>query len=132
MGFFKDLFTWWNGTTLSTKLYTRANGKLIGEDVRGNQYYEDPKRVGPAGRARRWVIYNGYADPSAVPPEWFGWLHYTVEQPPFDEGYHQKPWEKPPLPNLTGTPLAYRPPGSLLGAVRHPPSDVDYQPWQAE
>ncbi len=133
MGWFSDIFTWWNGATLSTKLYTKARGRLVGKDEFGNEYYEDRKANGPALRKpRRWVIYNGYAEASKVPPEWFGWLHYTVDIPPNEESYHRKPWEKPYVENTTGTRLAYRPPGSLAGEMRRPKTDGDYQSWNAE
>jgi NADH:ubiquinone oxidoreductase subunit len=132
MGLLSDIFTWWNGATLSTKLYTRSRGTLVGEDGRGNRYYVDARAKGPAGKPRRWVIYNGYAEPTTVPPEWFGWLHYTVDTPPSEETYHARPWQKPPSENLTGTPLAYRPPGSLVGEMRRPKADGDYQPWTAD
>ena len=33
---------------------------------------------------------------------------------PTDGGRPRYPWQKPHQPNLTGTPLAYRPPGSVL------------------
>ncbi len=134
MGLFSDLFTWWNGATLSTKLYTRRNGRFVGEDAFGNKYYEDRKGgSGPAGRPRRWVIYNGVAEASKVPAEWHGWLHYTVDTPPTEEDYQAKPWQKPHVENLTGTPYAYRPPGSTLKISRqNKPAPADYQPWKAE
>jgi NADH:ubiquinone oxidoreductase subunit len=132
MGLLTDIFTWWNGATLSTKLYTSANGIFVGEDGNGNRYFEDKSGKGPAGKPRRWVIYNGYAEPSKVPPEWFGWLHYIVDTPPNQESYHPKPWQKPHLENFTGTSAAYHPPGSLFGDMRRPRTDGDYQPWTAE
>jgi len=64
MGLISDIFTWWNGPTLSTRLYTKKYGKFAGEDERGNRYYEDSRGIGPAGKPRRWVIYNGYAEAS--------------------------------------------------------------------
>ncbi len=82
MSLISDLFTWWNGATLSTRLYTSRHGRLIGEDGFGNKYYEDKTGVGPAGKARRWVIYVGDAEASKVPPEWYGWLHYILDEPP--------------------------------------------------
>ena len=42
MGLISDLFTWWHGATLSTKLYTNARGQFVGEDDRGNRYYQEP------------------------------------------------------------------------------------------
>lgn len=132
MGWFNDLFSWWNEATLSTKLYTSARGQYVGEDDRGNRYYQDRDGEGPAGKPRRWVIYKGLAEASKVPPEWFGWLHYTVDAPPTEETYQVRPWQKPHVENMTGTPLAYRPPGSLIGDGRRPKADGDYQPWSAE
>ena len=132
MGWFSDLFSWWNGATLSMRLYTRARGKFVGEDEHGNRYYQNPGEKGPAGRPRRWVIYNGYAEASKVSPDWFGWLHYSVDVTPVEENYHPRPWQKPHVENLTGTPLAYHPPGSLVGEMRRPKTDGDYQPWTAE
>lgn len=131
MGFFTDLFTWWNGATLSTRLYTRRFGAFVGEDAAGNAYYEDKGGVGPAGRPRRWVIYNGEAEASKVPPEWHGWLHYTVDEPPGYD-YQAKGWQKPHVPNRTGTPQAYRPPGSILNPQRKRVAAPDYEPWRAE
>lgn len=132
MGLISDLFTWWHGATLSTKLYTNARGQFVGEDEHGNRYYQDSNGKGPAGRPRRWVIYEGLAEASKVPPEWFGWLHYTVDTPPTEETYHPRSWQKPHRENMTGTPLAYHPPGSLIGEMRRPKADGDYQPWKAE
>lgn len=132
MGLLSDIFTWWNGATFATKRYTARNGEYVGDDNSGNRYYQDKSVVGPAGMPRRWVIYNGEADASKVPPEWYGWLHYTVDTPPTQDDYQPRPWEKPHLPNMTGTPAAYRPPGSLLGQNKRPRTQGDYQPWQAE
>lgn len=119
-----ELFAWWTGNTIGTRLYTWRFGAKVGEDQFGNTYYQTD------GGKRRWVIYPKTADASLVPPEWHGWLHYTVDVPPTEEHYEPKPWEIPYQPNLTGTPLAYRPPGSLL----HPDAGKtplrDYEPWQ--
>src|SRR2546428_271417 len=67
---------------------------------------------------RRWVVYNGYAEGSTVPPGWHGWIHHRVNDPPDREDYKPREWEKPHNPNLTGTPLAYHPPGSIAGSKR--------------
>jgi NADH:ubiquinone oxidoreductase subunit len=131
MGLFSDLFTWWNGTTLSTRIYTSRHGASIGEDGFGNHYYEDKNTIGPAGKPRRWVIYNGEAEASKVPPEWHGWLHYIVDEPP-SGAYQAKSWQKPHIENMTGTPQAYRPPGSILKPGRRTNAPADYEPWQAE
>ena len=67
--FLLHYFTWWNGATLSTRLYTNARGQFVGEDDRGNRYYQDADGKGTAGKPRRWVIYKGYAEASKVPPD---------------------------------------------------------------
>jgi NADH:ubiquinone oxidoreductase subunit len=129
--FLLKLFTWWNGQTFGTQLWTWRFGELVGEDEQGNRYFRTRGgKIDPSlGFERRWVIYNGYAEASRVPPSWHGWLHHTVDLPPTEEAYEPHEWEKPHLPNMTGTPLAYRPPGSTLASGRRPKATGDYQPW---
>jgi NADH:ubiquinone oxidoreductase subunit len=76
------------------------------------------------------VIYPAQSEASLVPPEWHGWLHYTVDVPPTDETYKAKPWQQSYVPNLTGTPEAYRPPGSILNPDAGKVIPRDYEPWQ--
>ena len=64
--FWTQFFTWWNGQTLGTRFHTWRSGKRVGEDELGNVYYEGG--VNSDGHTRRWVIYIGYAEGSAVPP----------------------------------------------------------------
>ena len=123
MGIFTELFAWWTGNTIGTRLYTWRKGERVGEDGLGNAYYQE--RDGE----RRWVIYSSLAEPSQIPPAWHAWLHHTVDVPPTLEDYRPRPWEQAHRPNLTGTYEAYRPPGSTLrpGATKQP---LDYEPWQ--
>jgi len=116
--------TWWNGQTLGTQWYTRRNGVKVGEDDQGNVFYEthDGKR--------RWVIFNGEAEASRVSPDWHGWLHHTWDEPPTKRAMAHKPWEKPHRENLTGTPMAYAPDGSLRRPV--PQDRRDYEAWTPE
>ena len=116
--------TWWNGSTLNTQLYTRRNGVQVGEDDQGNVYFET--RDGK----RRWVMFNGEAEASRVNPEWHGWLHHTMKEPPNKRPLPHKAWEKPHQENLTGTPLAYAPAGSLRRA--EPAPRQDYEAWTPE
>jgi NADH:ubiquinone oxidoreductase subunit len=128
MGLFQQIFTWWNGATLGTRVYTSAHGRLVGQDDSGNRYYEE--KDGEAGRPkRRWVVYKGVADASKVPPDWHGWLHHTFEAPPTSAPFKVKPWEKPHTPNLSGTPFAYRPPGSLYRGAHRDHATGDYEAW---
>jgi NADH:ubiquinone oxidoreductase subunit len=129
--FLLKLFTWWNGQTFGTQLWTWRFGELVGQDEQGNLYYRTKGgKIDPTlGFERRWVIYNGLAEASRVPPSWHGWLHHTVDVPPTEEAYTPREWEKPHLPNLTGTPAAYRPSGSTLARGQRPKATGDYQPW---
>lgn len=111
------------GATIGTRLMTWWKGERVGEDQFGNVYYRERR-----GR-RRWVIYKGRPEASKVPPAWHAWLHHTIEAPPTDD-YQPASWEKPHVPNLTGTPHAYRPSGSLLEGGRRPQATGDYEPWQ--
>src|SRR5882757_10697274 len=129
--FFLKLFTWWNGQTFGTQLWTWRFGELVGADEQGNRYYRTKGReIDPSlGFERRWVVYNGYAEATRVPPSWHGWLHHTVDVAPTEESYTPHEWEKPNIPNMTGTPAAYRPPGSTLASGHRPHGTGDYQPW---
>ena len=129
--FLLRFFTWWNGQTFGTQLWTWRFGESVGEDEFGNRYYRTRGgKIDPTlGMERRWVIYNGYAEPSMVPPSWHGWLHHTVDELPTSESYRPWPWQKPHRPNLTGTPGAYRPPGSTLAQGRRARATGDYKAW---
>jgi NADH:ubiquinone oxidoreductase subunit len=129
--FFLKLFTWWNGQTFGTQLWTWRFGELVGQDEQGNRYYRTAGgKIDPAlNFERRWVIYNGVVEASRIPPSWHAWMHHMVDVPPTEEGYKPREWEKPHQPNLTGTPLAYRPSGSTLASGRRPKATGDYQPW---
>jgi NADH:ubiquinone oxidoreductase subunit len=129
--FFLKFFTWWNGQTFGTQLWTHRYGEYVGEDEFGNQYYRTKGgEIDPGlGFERRWVIYNGLAEPSMVPPAWHGWLHHTVNTPPTLEKVEARPWWKPHRPNLTGTPGAQRPTGSTLAQGRRPKATGDYRAW---
>lgn len=114
-------------TAITTRLYTKLFGQIVGADEFGNVYYTEKKQ--PRDRkAKRWVVYNGLAEPSKVPAEWHGWLHYTLDAPITNRREYN--WEKSHLPNLTGTTGAYLPAGHLLKGGRRAPSTSDYEPWK--
>ena len=94
---------------IGTWLFTLFNGRNIGRDAAGNRYYEE-RRLRPRQPAQAPLgRYAGAPEASAVPPEWHAWLHYTTDAPLPDTG--RKPGRSRIWPNLTGTPLGYRPPG---------------------
>jgi NADH:ubiquinone oxidoreductase subunit len=132
MSIFSEIFSWWGGNTWGTRVTTWASGRLVGSDDYGNRYYIQKKGIGPLGVPRRWVIYKDLADASKVPPEWHGWLHYTVDTPPTEEVYTPRPWQKPHIMNRTGTPDAYRPDGSILAAGQRPKATGDYKAWKPD
>lgn len=132
MKWFYRIFTWWHGQTLNTALHTLLFGKFVGNDEFGNHYYRTKKIDKTLGFERRWVIYAGESEGSMTPPGWYGWLHHTVDVPPTEEDYDARAWELAYKPNLTGTPLAWRPPGSTLGANTRPPATGDYEAWTPE
>ena len=118
--------------TLATKLYTWLRGAAVGSDQFGNRYYRDSKgaRRFDGRREKRWVVYNGEVEASRVPPEWHGWLHHTYQEPPTVAPLPVRAWQKPHVPNQTGTVEAYRPPGSIL--YERPVARADYEAWTPE
>ena len=127
MGFWSKIFTWWNGATIGTALFTRRFGDEVGRDDEGNIYYQstkDPKR--------RWVIYNGANDGSRVPPAWQAWLRGTIAELPGKALPPVRAFQQPPTANLTGTMAAFRPDGALGSGKLRPASTGDYEPWIPE
>ncbi|MFN8830291.1 MAG: NADH:ubiquinone oxidoreductase subunit NDUFA12 [Labrys sp. (in: a-proteobacteria)] len=129
--FLLQFFTWWNGQTLGTRFHTWRHGERVGEDAFGNVYYrtkggaKDPV----LGFERRWVIYNGVAEASTIPPGWWGWMHHREDKPPTESAYTPRSFEKPHRPNMTGTSAAYRPSGSTLASGKRPAATGDYTAW---
>jgi len=100
-------------------------GTLVGTDEYNNRYYLS-RRKDSFGRQKRIVRYHGKADPSCIPPEWHGWLHYTFSSIP----KKRYSWQQEHHPNFTGTSLAYFPPGYLLNGGRRDKATGDYVPWE--
>lgn len=125
------IFTWWNKQTPGTWLWTKRYGEFVGKDEFGNRYYRTKGgAIDPTlGFQRRWVVYPGYAEASAIPPGWWGWIHHRVDTPPVDETYTPREWQKPHRPNPTGTAAAYHPKGSVLATGHRPRVTGDYKAW---
>lgn len=121
--FLIEIFAWWRGNTWGTRLWRRLYGEKVGTDESGNTYYR--------GRdGRRVVIYDGPAEATRIPPGWHAWMHFRTDEIP--GAYEPRSWEKPHLPNETGTARAYRPDGSLLGKGERPRVTGDYDAWSPE
>lgn len=121
--FFLRIFTWWNGRTIGTSFYLWRKGERVGEDDAGNVYYRADNDK------RRMVLYNGEADASRIPSGWHAWMHHRTDVAPVDDGYEAKDWQLPHQPNMTGSALAYRPPGSITSTESRPKVTGDYEPW---
>ena len=127
MGILSKLFTWWDGATVGTLLFSALNGEHVGTDAQGNKYYR--KKAGDARPERRWVIYAGANDASRVPPEWHGWLHGSFDGVPESHLPPPRIWEADYTPNATGTAQAYRPKGALERGGNRAAATGDYEAW---
>jgi NADH:ubiquinone oxidoreductase subunit len=115
------------GATIGTRFMTWWKGKLIGEDEFGNRYFQD--KNGP----RRWVIYAGRPEASAVPADWHGWLHKTVEHPPVGDHRPKQPeFGIDHQANPTGTVAAQFPAGSMNEGGKRQGTSGDYEAWSPE
>ncbi len=124
MGFWSKTFTWWNGATWGTSLWTRRFGDEAGRDEAGNVYYRSTKDPN-----RRWVIYAGDNDGSRIPPGWQAWLRGTIDELPEKSLPPRRAFEKPPEANLTGSDGAWRPSGSLRAQGVRAATTGDYSAW---
>ena len=119
--FFLEIFTWWSGQTLGTRIYTLFNGKLVGTDADGNKYYLNKKNG-----LNRWVIYNGQIDASKINAEWHDWIHSRTNEIPKD-GIKKKSWYKDHEMNNTGTENFYTPKNSASKK-----NNKSYESWSPE
>lgn len=129
MGMLSKIFTWWDGATIGTALFSALNGEHVGTDAQGNKYFRAKKKKSPDGREKRWVIYNGSNDASRVPAEWHGWLHGSFDELPESNLPPAKVWEADHEHNLTGTQGAYRPAGALERGGQRARATGDYEAW---
>ena len=100
--FFKEIFTWWNRQTLGTRIFTIFFGKFVGKDIFGNRYYENKS-------GRRWVIYKNEVEATKIPNDWYCWIHHTNNKLSDPNNIKKFDWQKPHLPNQTGTEDSYHP-----------------------
>ncbi len=71
-----NLFIWWNGQTIGTKIYTKFFGNFVGTDEYGNNYFKS------SNGTKRWVNYKGVCDASNISPAWHSWIHKTTDKVP--------------------------------------------------
>jgi NADH:ubiquinone oxidoreductase subunit len=135
MGILSKIFTWWDGATIGTLLWSSRNGEHVGTDFFGNKYYratKPAKSTAFTGGERRWVIFEGANDASRVSPEWFGWLHKTFDGVPESFLPPARIWEVDYTPNETGTSQAYLPQGALQRGGKRAAATGDYEAWSPD
>lgn len=113
--------------SIGTHIYTMFSGELAGSDEFGNKYYRCKKKL--HGRERRWSMFKGAKNASKIPPEWHAWLHHTSDAPLSESAAQPEDWQKPHVPNLTGTLNAYRPQGSDEKGGDRAKASGDYEAW---
>ena len=126
------MLKWLRGNALGTYLFTRRKGESVGEDEFGNRYYRE-RGAKDWRTERRWVVYadnNVELEASMVPPGWHGWLNRSREKSPSEEPLVVKRWEKEHLPNLSGSPMAYVPPGHEKRGGQRQRATGDYEAWR--
>ena len=109
-------------------LHTWRAGGYVGADAAGNRYYQSA--AGKSRRARRWVLYAGPPEASAIGPEWHGWLGFVNDAPLPDMG--RRAWQLPHEANLTGTAASYRPAGHDYKGGNRAANSSDYEAWTPE
>lgn len=134
MGILGKIFTWWDGATIGTSLWSSRHGEHVGTDAQGNKYYrsKSDKITTTEGYERRWVIYAGANDASNVPGEWHGWLHHSYDGVPESHLPPPRIWEVDYTPNATGTAGAYLPKGALDRGGQRASATGDYEAWSPD
>ena len=121
------LFTWWNGNTVGTKLYTFFRGKKVGEDYLGNFYYESKDQK------NRWCIYSDQSEASRISPEWNSWLRFISNTLPSSDNPTYD-WQKRYDGNSTGLDSAYKPSNLRVDQINVDLENFqsDYKAWKPE
>ncbi|XP_014366435.1 probable NADH dehydrogenase [ubiquinone] 1 alpha subcomplex subunit 12 [Papilio machaon] len=108
----------WKSLCKLGRFDTLKDGRYVGCDAFGNQYFENPYYF--LGRSR-WVEYNKSVkleyDATQITPEWYGWLHYRTDCLPDQDcpkfllksSCRSQCWLLNHEENLSGTPSAYYP-----------------------
>jgi len=126
MKWFYRIFTWWHGQTLNTALHTFAF-RQIRRRTNSATAITVQRRLINAGSSAAGLFSPGKRR-SMTRPAGIGWL---INRSMFRHRrrYDARQWELAYKPNLTGTPLAWRPPGSTLALIPRPPATGDYEAW---
>ncbi|HBM91027.1 MAG TPA: NADH:ubiquinone oxidoreductase subunit NDUFA12 [Rhodospirillaceae bacterium] len=114
---------------LGTILATLFGGVYVGRDSFGNRYFKSRFR-NKARKEKRWVFYAGAPEPTMIPSQWFGWIHFMCDLPLPNDGQKSYQWIKPHQPNLTGSDAAYFPEDHIFSILAQgkPHNDANWQP----
>lgn len=125
--FMFNLHIWW------CRFYRKL--KYVGQDTYGNKYFEAPPIKGYK-KNRRFVIYKRNIEASLVPPLWHAWLHHQRNEFPDCRDVQDYEWQKPHLPNMTGTSMANIPDGHILDIDNnnkcHKNAGDGYEAWSPD
>jgi NADH:ubiquinone oxidoreductase subunit len=112
--------------------YCKIFGNKVAKDKLGNVFYESSKLSRYFGRQMRWVYYNGIVEPTKISVAWYSWLHHQTNEAPLKDSPSYG-WQNQRTANLTGTKLAYFPPGHTLSTSnKKPKSTGDYHAWHPQ
>ncbi len=75
-------------------------------------------------------MYASEPEASKIPPTWHIWLHHMSDALPDAEDTKKYPWQKPHTPNLSGTNMAYFPPGHAAKGGNRYNVESDYEAWK--
>ena len=109
-----------NVSQIGTKICSLLFGKKVGTDEFGNTYFISKlpalKPYGGKIRQKRWVIYRDSPEPTKISPNWFLWMHYTIDDIDANasENKTNSVIRYQFLPNETGTEFAYSPSAAKL------------------
>lgn len=101
------------------KFFIKLFSQKVGSDEFGNEYFENK-------RGKRFVVYRGLVEPSKIPAEWHGWMHYYSNTLPTSTNAQKFSWQKVHIPNLTGTKNAYSP---NISNTLTKKTSAGYQAW---
>ena len=129
--FFLRFFTWWNGQTFGTQLWTWLYGELVGEDEFGNRYFRtrggkiDPTllmRAALGDLQRRRRALDGAAVVARLAAS-HG--RYAADR----RNLQAAAVAEAAPPESDGHAGAQRPTGSTLAQGRRPKATGDYKAW---
>ncbi len=108
----------------------RLTSILVGSDKYGNKYYISKKKRDYLGHKSRIVIFKNEEEPSAIPCEWYQWLHFISNTIPYLTNVKKYNWQINRIKNMTGTKLAYSPLKNDKNKLVRMKVSSDYIPWQ--